>query len=52
MLTDDEKRDLIKQMNTEMLQAAEKMEFERAATLRDTIAHMEKTARKWNHEGV
>ena len=42
MLTDDEKRDLIKQMNTEMLQAAEKMEFERAATLRDTIAHMEK----------
>lgn len=41
MLTDEEKRHLIKQMNAEMLQAAEKMEFEAAANLRDTIAHIE-----------
>ena len=41
MLTEAEKRDLIKQMNVEMLEAAEKMEFEKAAALRDTIARTE-----------
>ncbi|MXW15433.1 MAG: excinuclease ABC subunit UvrB [Rhodothermaceae bacterium] len=41
MLTEAEKRHLIKQMNVEMLDAAEKMEFEKAAALRDTIARTE-----------
>lgn len=41
MLTEAEKRDLIKQMNAEMLEAAEKMEFEKAARLRDTIIRTE-----------
>ena len=42
LLTDTEKRDLIKQMNAEMLEAADKMEFEKAAILRDTITRTEK----------
>ncbi|MCY4205675.1 MAG: excinuclease ABC subunit UvrB [Bacteroidetes bacterium] len=42
LLTDEEKIDLIKKMNSEMLEAAEKMEFERAAMLRDTIARTER----------
>ncbi len=40
-LTDDQKRDLIAQMNREMLEAAENLEFERAAGLRDSITQME-----------
>ena len=40
-LSDDEKRDLIKQMHAEMLEAAENLDFERAADLRDTIARTE-----------
>ena len=43
MLTDPEKRQLMEQMNTEMLEAAEKMEFEKAASLRDTISRIEST---------
>ena len=41
-LTDDQKRDLLKQMRAEMLEAAENLDFERAAELRDSIAQMEK----------
>jgi excinuclease ABC subunit B len=40
-LNDDQKRDLIAQMKTEMLEAAENLEFERAAELRDNIAQLE-----------
>ena len=40
-LTDDQKRDLLKQMRAEMLEAAEDLDFERAAELRDSIAQME-----------
>ena len=43
MLTDDEKKKLIAQMRTEMLEAAENMDYERAATLRDNIAMAEAT---------
>lgn len=41
LLSDQEKRDLIKQMTAEMLKSAEEMEFEKAAILRDTIARTE-----------
>ncbi len=41
MLSEAEKKDLIKQMNKEMLEAAEKMEFEKAANLRDNISRIE-----------
>jgi len=41
MLTDSEKQELIEQMNTEMLEAADAMEFEKAAALRDTISRIE-----------
>ncbi len=40
-LTDDQKRDLMKQMKTEMIEAASNLEFERAAELRDSVAQME-----------
>jgi len=40
-LTDDQKRDLIAQLRREMLEAAENLEFERAAELRDSIAQIE-----------
>ncbi len=40
-LTDDQKRDLIKQMRKEMLEAAEDLDFERAAELRDSIEQIE-----------
>jgi excinuclease ABC subunit B len=40
-LTDDQKRDLVKQLKREMVQAAENLEFERAAELRDSIAQIE-----------
>ncbi|GIV57798.1 MAG: hypothetical protein KatS3mg042_0711 [Rhodothermaceae bacterium] len=40
-LTDDQKRDLIEQLRREMLEAAENLEFERAAELRDSIAQLE-----------
>jgi excinuclease ABC subunit B len=36
-LTDDQKRDLIEQMKEEMEEAAENLDFERAAELRDSI---------------
>ena len=42
MLSDDEKRRLIKQLNQEMLEAAEATEYERAAELRDNIQAIEK----------
>ncbi|MDE2957688.1 MAG: excinuclease ABC subunit UvrB [Bacteroidota bacterium] len=42
MLTDDEKRELIRQLTREMLEAAEDMKFERAAELRDNIRAIEK----------
>ena len=41
-LSDDQKRDLIEQMKTEMQEAAENLEFERAAELRDSIEEIEK----------
>jgi len=41
LLNDSEKRQLIEQTNTEMLEAAENMEFEKAAMLRDTITRIE-----------
>ena len=40
-LTADQKKDLIAQMNKEMLQAAENLQFEKAAELRDSIAQLE-----------
>ncbi len=45
-LTDDQKRDLITQMRKEMLQAAEDLDFERAAELRDSIAQIEEQISK------
>ena len=44
-LTDDQKRDLIKQMRREMLEASENLEFEKAAELRDSIGQIEKEFR-------
>ncbi len=41
-LTPDQKRDLITQMRTEMLDAAENLDFELAADLRDNIEQLEK----------
>ncbi len=41
-LTADQKRDLIVQMQREMLEAAESLQFERAAELRDSIDQLEK----------
>jgi excinuclease ABC subunit B len=40
-LTDDQKRDLIEQMREEMEEAAENLDFERAAELRDSIEEIE-----------
>ncbi len=40
-LTDDQKRDLLAKMRSEMIAAAEKLEFERAAELRDSITQLE-----------
>ena len=40
-LDDDQKRDLIEQMKTEMREAAENLEFERAADLRDSVEELE-----------
>ncbi len=40
-LTDDQKRDLVAQLRTEMLEAAENLDFERAAELRDSIGQLE-----------
>ncbi|MDX1531211.1 MAG: excinuclease ABC subunit UvrB, partial [Rhodothermales bacterium] len=40
-LTDDQKRDLVAQLQGEMLKAAENLEFEKAAELRDSIAQIE-----------
>ncbi len=40
-LTADQKRDLMEQMRTEMLEASENLEFERAAELRDSIEQIE-----------
>ncbi|WP_410337778.1 excinuclease ABC subunit UvrB [Longimonas sp.] len=39
-LTDDQKEDLIEQMKTEMEEAAEDLDFERAAELRDSIQEL------------
>ena len=36
----DEVKQVIAEMNREMLEAAEKLEFEKAALLRDQIAHL------------
>ncbi|GMQ81760.1 MAG: excinuclease ABC subunit UvrB [Rhodothermia bacterium] len=40
-LTDDQKRDLLVQLRREMEEAAEKLKFEKAAEIRDTIAQLE-----------
>ncbi len=42
-LTDDQKRDLVAQLRREMAEAAENLEFERAAELRDSVAQIEKS---------
>ena len=42
-LTDDQKRDLVAQLTREMDEAAEALEFEKAAELRDSIAQIEET---------
>ena len=39
-LSDDQERDLIDQMTEEMEEAAENLEFERAAELRDSIEEL------------
>ncbi len=41
-LTVDQKRDLVTQMNREMNEAAEALQFERAAELRDAVGQLEK----------
>jgi len=41
-LDDDQKRDLVEQMRNEMQEAAENLDFERAAELRDSIEDLEK----------
>lgn len=41
-LTDDQKRDLMVQLRQEMEEAAEKLKFEKAAEIRDTIVQLEK----------
>ncbi len=41
-LTDDQKRDLMKQLKQEMMDAAGEMAFERAAELRDTIDQIQR----------
>ncbi|MEM1093859.1 MAG: excinuclease ABC subunit UvrB [Bacteroidota bacterium] len=40
-LTDDQKRDLIEQLTKEMMEAAQNLEYERAAELRDSIAQIQ-----------
>jgi len=40
-LDDDQKRDLVEQMRNEMQEAAENLDFERAAELRDSIEDLE-----------
>ncbi|PSQ80268.1 MAG: hypothetical protein BRD46_04605 [Bacteroidetes bacterium QS_8_68_15] len=40
-LSDDQKRDLLEQMREEMLEAADNLEFERAAELRDSMEDLE-----------
>ena len=40
-LTEDQKKDLVKQMQQEMTEAAKSLEYERAAELRDSIAQIE-----------
>jgi excinuclease ABC subunit B len=40
-MSDDQKRDLVEQMREEMEEAAENLEFERAAELRDSIEELE-----------
>ncbi|HET6569122.1 MAG TPA: excinuclease ABC subunit UvrB, partial [Rhodothermales bacterium] len=40
-LSDDQKRDLLAQLRKEMVEAAENLEFERAAELRDSIAQID-----------
>jgi excinuclease ABC subunit B len=40
-LSDDQKRDLLEQMHSEMLEAAEDLQFERAAELRDSVEDLE-----------
>lgn len=45
-LTADQKRDLMDQLRKEMLEAAENLEFERAAELRDSIAQLEAELKK------
>jgi excinuclease ABC subunit B len=45
-LTNDQKRDLVAQLHREMVEAAESLEFERAAELRDSIAQIEAELKK------
>lgn len=40
-MTDEEKQSMIEQMTTEMMDAAENMEFEKAAYLRDEIRRLQ-----------
>jgi len=41
-MTNDQKTDLIEQLNHEMINAAKDLEFERAASLRDEIEKLKK----------
>ena len=44
-MTDDQKKDLLEELNTEMRNAAKDLEFERAAELRDEISRLEKNGK-------
>ena len=40
-LTKEQKQDLVNQIKKEMLEAAENLQFEKAASLRDSLAQLE-----------
>jgi excinuclease ABC subunit B len=44
-MTDEQKKDLLEELNTEMRNAAKDLEFERAAELRDEIGRLEKSGK-------
>ena len=45
-LTKEQKQDLVEQMKKEMLEAAENLQFERAAELRDSVEQLEEDIKK------
>ena len=44
-MTEDQKKDLLEELKTEMRNAAKDLEFERAAELRDEIDRLEKNGK-------